>query len=129
MKIIGLCLSILLVPLVLRAGEPLVVPLWTNGAPGFENLRDQPEVIENGRVQHVNNPSLTIFLPPKEKANGAAVLICPGGGFSQLSFNSEGIEPARYFTNLGVALTRQAMSDALILAFGNLHPPTLQCRL
>jgi acetyl esterase/lipase len=86
-----------------RAGEPLVVPLWTNGAPGFENLRDEPETVTNGRVKHVNNPSLTIFLPPKEKANGAAVLICPGGGFSELSFNGEGIEPARYFTNLGVA--------------------------
>ena len=40
---------------------------------------------------------------PKDKANGAAVLVCPGGGFSQLSFNGEGLEPARYFTNLGVA--------------------------
>jgi hypothetical protein len=103
MKSIGLCLSILLVAFILRAEEPLVVPLWTNGAPGFENLRDEPEVIGNGRVQHVNNPSLTIFFPTRDKANGAAVLVCPGGGFSQLSFNSEGIEPARYFTNLGVA--------------------------
>jgi acetyl esterase/lipase len=103
MKSIGLCLSILLAAFVLRAEEPLVMPLWTNGAPGFENLRDEPEVIGNGSVKHVNNPSLTIFLPPKEKANGAAVLVCPGGGFSQLSFNGEGIEPARYFTNLGMA--------------------------
>jgi acetyl esterase/lipase len=99
----ALGLSLLLAAAMLRAEEPLVVPLWTNGAPGFENLRNEPELITNGRVKNVNNPSLTIYLPPKDKANGAAVLICPGGGFSQLSFNSEGIEPARYFTNLGVA--------------------------
>jgi acetyl esterase/lipase len=102
-KSLALGLSWLLAAPMLRAEEPLVVPLWTNGAPGFEKLRDEPEVVTNGRVRHVNNPSLTIFLPPKDKANGAGVLICPGGGFSELSYTSEGLEPARYFTNLGVA--------------------------
>jgi acetyl esterase/lipase len=102
-KSFALGLSVLLAAVILRAEEPVVVPLWTNGAPGFEQLRNEPEVVANGRVRNVNNPSLTIFLPPKDKANGAAVLICPGGGFRELSFNGEGIEPARYFTNLGVA--------------------------
>jgi hypothetical protein len=102
-KSLALGLSVLLAAVMLRAEELLVVPLWPNGAPGFEKLRDEPEKVANGRVKNVNNPSLTIFLPPKDKANGAAVLICPGGGFSELSFTSEGLEPARYFTNLGLA--------------------------
>jgi dienelactone hydrolase len=87
----------------LRAGEPMVVPLWTNGAPGFEDRRNEPELAKDYWVRNINNPSLTVFLPPKEKANGAAVLICPGGGFRELVFTAEGVEPARYFTNLGVA--------------------------
>jgi acetyl esterase/lipase len=87
----------------LHAEKPLAVSLWTNGAPGFENLRNVPEIASNYWVRNINNPSITVFLPPKEKANGAAVLICPGGGFREVVFNAEGYEPARYFTNLGVA--------------------------
>ena len=87
----------------LRAEEPLVVPLWTNGAPGFEDRRNEPELAKDYWVRNIHNPSITVFLPPKEKANGAAVLICPGGGHRELVFTAEGIEPARYFTNLGVA--------------------------
>jgi acetyl esterase/lipase len=88
---------------VLRAEEPMVLPLWTNGAPGFENRRDEPEVAHDYWVRNINNPSLTVFLPPKEKANGAAVLICPGGGFRELVFQAEGVAPAHYFNDLGVA--------------------------
>ena len=85
------------------ADEPTVVPLWANGAPGFENRRNEPELAADYWVRNINNPSLTVFLPPKEKANGTAVLICPGGGHRELVYNAEGIEPARYLTNLGVA--------------------------
>jgi len=88
---------------VLAADEPRVVPLWSNGAPGFEARRDIPEQAASYWVKNINNPSLTVFLPPKEKANGAAVIICPGGGFRELVFGAEGVEPAKYFNNLGVA--------------------------
>jgi acetyl esterase/lipase len=87
----------------LRADEPQVVPLWPDGAPGFENLRNEPELAKDYWVRHINNPSLTVFLPPKEKANGAAVVVVPGGGHRELVFNAEGIEPARFLNSLGVA--------------------------
>lgn len=86
-----------------HAAEPLVVPLWTQGAPGFENRRDEPELAKDYWVRHIHNPSITVFLPPKEKANGAGVLICPGGGHRELVFQAEGVEPARYLNELGVA--------------------------
>src|SRR3974377_1963235 len=80
-----------------------VVPLWPDGAPGFEDRREQTEVGEGGPFRNTHNPTLTVFLPPKEKATGAAALIFPGGGFRQLVFNAEGVEPARYLNDLGVA--------------------------
>jgi acetyl esterase/lipase len=80
-----------------------VISLWPNGAPGFESRKDIPESAASYWVKDINNPSLTIFLPPKEKANGAAVVICPGGGFRELVFGAEGVDPAKYFNNLGVA--------------------------
>jgi len=78
------------------------IPLWQNGAPGFESKKNEPELAKDWWVRNINNPSLTIFLPSKEKANGAAVIICPGGGHMNLVYNAEGIDAAKYFTNLGV---------------------------
>jgi acetyl esterase/lipase len=85
------------------AGEFETVYLWPNGAPGFEDRRNEPEQAQSYWVKNINNPSITVFLPPKEKANGTGVLIFPGGGHRELVFNAEGVEPARYLTNLGVA--------------------------
>src|ERR1017187_8392792 len=81
---------------------PQTISLWPNGAPGFESRKDIPESAASYWVKNINNPSLTVFLPLKEKANGAAVVICPGGGFRELVFGAEGVDPAKYFNDLGV---------------------------
>ncbi|HUC85367.1 MAG TPA: alpha/beta hydrolase [Candidatus Acidoferrales bacterium] len=87
---------------VARADEPQVIPLWEKGAPGFENLRDEPEQAQDYWVRHINNPTLTVFPSAKEQANGAGVLIIPGGGFREVVYDAEGVEPAHYLNHLGV---------------------------
>jgi acetyl esterase/lipase len=82
---------------------PEVVHLWNHGAPGFENRKDEPEQAQDYWVRNVNNPSITVFLPPKEKATGAAVLIAPGGGFRELVFHAEGEQAAEFLNSIGVA--------------------------
>src|SRR3954469_20745276 len=55
------------------------------------------------RLTNVTRPTLEVFLPPREKSNGAAVLICPGGGYNILAYNKEGTEVARWLNSIGVA--------------------------
>jgi endo-1,4-beta-xylanase len=98
-----------LVALVRAADEaPLVVPLWEKGAPGFEARKDEKEnreVQKSGeyKVTNVHNPYLTVFLPPMEKATGAAVVLCPGGGHRELWVLHEGENVARWLADHGVA--------------------------
>lgn len=80
-----------------------VIHLWPNGAPGFENRKDEPEQAKDWWVRNIHNPSITYFAAPKDKANGTAVLICPGGGHRNLVYKSEGVEAARFFNSIGVA--------------------------
>ncbi|HEY1765670.1 MAG TPA: alpha/beta hydrolase [Opitutaceae bacterium] len=99
----SLLLLALLAPVLTRAQPaPEVVPLWTNGAPGFEKLKDVPEEAKDYWVRSINNPSVTVFRPPSGKANGCAVVIAPGGGFRELVFNAEGRQPAEFLNGLGV---------------------------
>ncbi|HWV33792.1 MAG TPA: alpha/beta hydrolase [Dyadobacter sp.] len=80
------------------------IPLWENGAPGFENRRSEPESAKDYWVKNIHNPSLQVFTPPASKANGTAVVVCPGGGFRLLVYNAEGIQPAEYLTKLGITV-------------------------
>jgi len=86
----------------LYAATPVVIPLWSEGAPGSEARRDEPEQAKDYWVKNIHNPSLTVFRPAAGKANGTAVIIAPGGGHRELVFNAEGVEPAQYLADLGV---------------------------
>ena len=79
-----------------------VIPLWENGAPGFESRRYEREQHQDWWYKNIHNPSLTVFLPPEGKANGTAVIVAAGGGHRELVFNPEGVEPAQYLASLGV---------------------------
>ncbi|TAH24536.1 MAG: alpha/beta hydrolase [Cytophagales bacterium] len=50
-----------------------------------------------------DKPSITAYFPSKESATGAAVLICPGGGYVTLALDHEGDSVAKYFNRLGIA--------------------------
>jgi acetyl esterase/lipase len=85
-----------------------VVPLWQGGAPGFESRKDEPETVKKkGAVEtsvaNVHNPSLTVYLPSKEKATGAAIVICPGGGHSNLAIEHEGHNVGKWLADHGIA--------------------------
>ena len=101
-------LSLVLLSAAALAADPPVVFLWPGGAPGSEAKTGIPEkVVPTGpneqRVSSIHNPSLTVFLPPKEKATGAAVIVAPGGGHQFLSITHEGYQVGEWLASIGVA--------------------------
>lgn len=80
--------------------KEIKISLWENGAPGFENRKNEPEQAQDWWVRNIHNPSITAYLP--EKPNGMAVLVCPGGGHENLVYNSEGKDAAEYLNSIGI---------------------------
>lgn len=85
-----------------------VIPLYSGKAPGSENWtwsekENTNKIWQTRVVYNVSTPTLSVFLPDKSRATGAAVIICPGGGFYALSIDSEGFDVARWLNEKGVA--------------------------
>lgn len=86
-----------------------VIKLWPDGAipnaVSGSQIAEKSEIDANGilRISNVSVPTLTAYLPSKDKATGAAIMICPGGGYSILAASHEGSDVARWFTSIGVA--------------------------
>ena len=83
-----LALLVLLSPVLLPAQEELL--LYPQGAPGA--IGQEPK----------DKPSLFIYLADVDKATGAAVMICPGGGYGHLAMEKEGTKIAQWYNSLGV---------------------------
>src|SRR5664279_3913999 len=103
-RILTFLLTLLLPLFLLGQSKPEVIHLWEKGAPGFESRKDIPEQAQDYWVRNINNPSVTVFMPPKGKANGCAVVVAPGGGFRELVFDAEGIQAAAFLNTLGVTV-------------------------
>jgi acetyl esterase/lipase len=103
-----LLLVLLLAPVAIFAADiPKEIPLWPGGAPGSEG-KTAPEVVTKSgsgdiSVRSIHNPSLTPYLPPREKATGAALLVIPGGGHRNLAITHEGYNVAEWFSEHGIA--------------------------
>ncbi len=84
-------LVLLTLGLALRAADaPKVELLWPKGAPGAVG------------EEQSDKPSLTVYLPPADKANGTAIVVCPGGGYGGLAVGHEGKDPAEWLNRHGI---------------------------
>jgi acetyl esterase/lipase len=84
-----------------------VVNLWPGLAPGSEKWTQQERTVENTPVGtvvfNVATPTLTAYLPERDKATGTGVIIAPGGAFVALAISLEGHDVARWLQQRGVA--------------------------
>lgn len=84
-----------------------ILNLWSNEIPNAITNSDykEIEVIKDGQLtstSKVTVPTLSLFLPDKDKSNGTAVVICPGGGYSHLAMDKEGFKVAKWLNTLGI---------------------------
>ena len=87
---------IMIVPLVIPMkdlhAQSKTIELWPNGAPGA--VGNRPE----------DTPAIVPFFAPKDTATGAAIIVCPGGGYSHLSEIKEGSDVAKWLNSLGITV-------------------------
>lgn len=82
------------------------IPVWPGIAPGSEDWTFSERVTEGpggSKVySNVVNPTLTIYLPDKSRANGVALILCPGGAMRMLGF-AEPEQTAEWLNSKGIA--------------------------
>lgn len=101
-SVIILCLfAMFSLPMGMRSQE--IVKLWEN-PPRVDNGLSGDEAVEgnNNWISNISNPEIHIYRADKTKNTGMSVIICPGGGYAGLSFNSEGVEFAKWLNTLGI---------------------------
>lgn len=88
---------------------PVVVELWPGKPPGEtagvgEEKLEEPKPGQSGvkRLTNVSSPTIAVYRPPREKETGAAVVVCPGGGYRILAIEHEGTDVAAWLNSIGV---------------------------
>jgi acetyl esterase/lipase len=98
-------LFLMLIQQALRA-QDLLLPLWPKEKVPNYRQTAETEKRDTGRVikiSLVQTPDIAVYLPTKQTATGQAVIVCPGGGYTGLSYNLEGTDPAHWLTSKGIA--------------------------
>lgn len=85
-----------------------LIYLWPGKVPGEKEEKRMsvmaPSENENIiRISEVTNPAMEVFLPEQSLKNGAAVIVCPGGGYHILAYDLEGTEIAAWLNKNGFA--------------------------
>ena len=94
-------------------GEQLTINVWPARPPGetkelppeADQTKPEDALIAGRRIiklGNVSTPQIAVYSPLKEKATGASVVICPGGGHSILAYDLEGTEVAEWLNGIGV---------------------------
>lgn len=107
------CAGFLVAATVLAADTPKPIVLWPGGAPNEQGnippeqdtTKPTDELIAGKRLirlGNVSNPTISVYTAPPDKNTGAAVLVCPGGGYHILAMDLEGSEVCEWLNTIGV---------------------------
>ena len=80
------------------------LPLYgSEQIPNSKPTPDEEKLTSRGQMINVSRPTLEVYLPAKVKANGAGIIIFPGGGYVGLTWNAEGPSMGKFFQDNGIA--------------------------
>ena len=82
---------------------PFVLKLWPDKIPYSNGTLAEEITTDKGHIRNIQDPTITVYLPAADKATGAAVVICPGGGYWLLAIHHEGYDIAKWLNTLGIA--------------------------
>jgi len=99
MKIFIVFFVFIIISLSVQAQE--IINLYQDEIPNAKKSSVE-EKVHSGMYSGVTNPTLEIFLPDKKNSSGTAVIICPGGGYAVVVYQSEGVKSAQEFARNGI---------------------------
>lgn len=102
MKQIGLLLLFFMTATSVFAQDK-VLKVWPDGAPNDNGMTEPEEKYDGVRVRNVSEAEMYVYLPENDENTGAAVVICPGGGYRIEAMDHEGFDMANFFREQGVA--------------------------
>lgn len=77
--------------------------VWPNGAPDSNGMTQPEELFEGKRVRNVSEAEIYVYLPKQGINTGAALVICPGGGYGMEAMDHEGYDMAEWLAERGIA--------------------------
>lgn len=89
---------------ILGQGTPDPIPLWPGSPPRFVEKTSAETVNENAQIKMISVPTISPYLPPKDKNTGMALIICPGGGYGAMDWKTHVVYAAQVFNPMGVAV-------------------------
>jgi acetyl esterase/lipase len=89
--------------IVLDATAQEFIPLWPKGKMPNSKGMNLKDSIANERVYRVGTPGMYAFFPSAQENKGAAVIICPGGGYERLAYVISGTQLAKWFNTMGIS--------------------------
>lgn len=87
-------------------GQTATINIWNGKVPGAIANADYKQTVDSKdnwtKMRFVTEPSIDVYPAVADKATGAAVIVCPGGGYWGLAIGHEGADIAKWFNNLGI---------------------------
>lgn len=132
MKAIVFKLNLIIVALIFSfsaaTAQTKVIKLWPNGVPNSKPNPSYKAQIDSNQYwtweKNISDPTLDYYPAPADKANGTAVIICPGGGYAFLAIIHEGSKVAEWLNTLGVTafVLKYRLPDSTIMVNKTIGP-------